>query len=65
MTNRKEYNAKYYREHKAELSEKRKKKYHADPESYKKAVYKWRENNREKWNAYMRERRKLDRNTKV
>lgn len=58
MANSKEYNAKYYREHKEEISEKRKKKYHADPEPYKEAVYKWRENNREKWNAYMRERRK-------
>lgn len=65
MSNKKEYNAKYYREHKEELSEQRKKKYHANPEPYKRAVYKWRENNREKWNAYMRERRKLDKQANV
>lgn len=65
MANSKEYNAKYYAEHKEKISEKRKKKYRADPKPYKEATYKWRENNREKWNAYMRERRKLDRKTDV
>lgn len=62
---KKEYNAKYYQEHREEIAEKRKKRYQANPEPYKEAVHKWREKNRERWNAYMRERRKLDRNTKV
>lgn len=65
MINSKEYNAKYYEEHKEEISEKRKKKYRENPKKYKDAIYKWRENNKEKWNAYMRERRKIDRNEDI
>lgn len=65
MANSKEYNAKYYQEHKKELSEKKKKAYRENPEKSKELVYKWREKNRERWNAYMRERRKLDRNKEV
>lgn len=65
MANSKEYNAKYYQEHKKELSEKKKKAYRENPEKSKELVYKWREKNRERWNAYMRERRKLDRNKGV
>ena len=65
MANSKEYNAKYYQEHKEELSEKKKKAYRENPEKSKELVYKWREKNRERWNAYMRERRKLDRNKEV
>lgn len=65
MANSKEYNAKYYAEHKEELSEKKKKAYRENPEKNKERVYKWRENNREKWNAYMRERRKIDKRANV
>lgn len=65
MANSKEYNAKYYAEHKKELSEKRKKAYRENPEKNKERVYKWRENNREKWNAYMRERRRIDKQADV
>ena len=65
MANSKEYNAKYYREHKEELSEKKKKAYKENPEKNKERVYRWREKNREKWNAYMRERRKIDRQANV
>ena len=61
----KQYNAKYYREHAKELSEYRKKKYRENPEKYKQKCYEWVEKNREKWNAYMRERRKLDRKQDV
>lgn len=60
MANSKEYNAKYYQEHKKELSEKKKKAYRENPEKSKELVYKWREKNRERWNAYMRERRRVD-----
>lgn len=50
--NYKEYNKKYYAEHKEELLEKRKKEYNS-----KKAVAasrKWQKNNKEHWNAYQR-----------
>ncbi len=65
MANSKEYNAKYYQEHKKELSEKKKKAYRENPEKSKELVYKWREKNRERWNAYMRERRRIDKSKAV
>ena len=58
MSNTKEYNAKYYQEHKAEIRERKIKRYKENPEIYKERAKQWVEANREKWNAYMRERRK-------
>lgn len=61
MSNSKEYNARYWKEHKEKISEKRKKRYEEDAE-YREHITnkskKWVEKNRDKWNAYMRERRK-------
>ncbi len=57
MSNSKEYNARYYQEHRKEISEKRKQKYKENPEPYKEAVVKWRKRNKDKWLAYIRERR--------
>lgn len=58
MKNTKEYNAKYYREHREEIRAKKREKYKADPEKTKRQVKAWREANREHWNEYMRERRR-------
>lgn len=61
MSNSKEYNAQYWNDHKKEISEKRKKRYKEDEEHREHVAKKskeWVENNRDKWNAYMRERRK-------
>lgn len=53
---------KYWAEHSAEIAAKRKLK--RDPQKNKERVYKWREANKEKWNAYMRQykrrKRKID-----
>ena len=54
----KEYNAKYWAEHKKEISEKRKEAYQRDKDKIKVRNKKWVEKNREKWNAYLREYRK-------
>ena len=56
--NTKEYNAKYYREHKKEISEKKKQYYLENKELVLARNRKWIENNREQWNAYVRNRRK-------
>lgn len=56
--NRREYFKKYYEEHKKELSEKKAEQYKRNPEKYKAAHARWMQENREKWNAYMRERRR-------
>lgn len=57
---KKEYNAKYWAEHKKQISEKRKKRYEEDAEYREHIISKnkeWIENNRDRWNEYMRERR--------
>lgn len=46
----------YWVKHKEEISRKRKEKY--DPEKARKNHGKWLETNRDRWNAYMRERRR-------
>lgn len=56
--NRQEYFKKYYEEHKKELSEKKAEYYKRNPEKYKASHARWMQENREKWNAYMRERRR-------
>mgnify|MGYP003288626395 CR=1 FL=1 len=58
------YNAEYYQRHKYEISERKKQQYLKDPEKNKERVRKWREKNREKWNAYMRDRRRCPENKK-
>ena len=66
--NRKEYNAKYWIEHKEQLSARRKKNYRENKEKIDARNKKWIEKNREHWNEYMRERRrraKLDKEKKV
>ena len=58
MSNSKEYNAKYYAEHKEELSKKRKEMYKKDRERIIERNKKWLKDNREQWNEYMREYRR-------
>ena len=58
MADSKEYNAKYYREHKQEISERKKKHYEKHREDILARNKRWMENNRDHWNAYMRDRRK-------
>ena len=61
--NRSEYNKKYWAEHKEEIAEQRKKFYKEHKGEILERNKKWVEANRERWNAYMRERRakqKLD-----
>lgn len=58
VTNNKEYNAKYYQEHKQQIVERKKKHYEEHKEEILARNRKWIEDNREQWNEYMRERRK-------
>ena len=58
MSNTSEYNSRYYAEHKEEISERRKKVYKRDKKKITERNLKWRNNNREHWNAYMREYRR-------
>lgn len=58
--NTKEYNAEYYRKHRKEISEQRKQHYQEYKECIRARNRKWLENNREQWNAYMRNRRKKE-----
>lgn len=65
---RSEYNAKYWAEHKEEISERRKKLYKEHKTEIDERNKRWLNANRDKWNAYMRERRKkakLDKSEKV
>lgn len=48
----------YWAEHKKEIARKRKEKY--DPEVAKKNRAKWLEANRDRWNAYLREWRRKE-----
>lgn len=58
MRNNKEYNAKYYQEHKQQIVERKKKHYEEHKEEILARNRKWIEDNRGHWNEYMRERRK-------
>lgn len=58
MTDKKEYNAKYYQEHKAEIAERKKRHYEEHREEILARNKKWQKDNKEYWNEYMRERRK-------
>lgn len=49
------YARRYYAEHHQEMREKYHRRVAADPQRYRNYHLKWLENNREKWNAYMRE----------
>ena len=65
---RKEYNAKYWAEHKEEISAKRKEYYKEHKEEIDKRNRVWLDANREHWNEYMRKRRakqKLDKENNV
>lgn len=52
------YNAKYYQEHRDEIRTRKKRLYNKDIAIARKKAWLEREGNREKWNAYMRERRR-------
>lgn len=58
MGNNKEYNAKYYQEHRRQIVERKKKHYEEHKEEILARNKRWVESNREHWNEYMRERRK-------
>lgn len=55
MSNSKEYNAKYYQEHKAELAEKKKARYRANREAILAKMKQYRDKHREEYNARARE----------
>lgn len=64
----KEYNAKYWANHKEEIAIKRKKFYQEHKEEIAERNKRWFQNNREKWNAYLKEHRakaKLDKQKKA
>lgn len=54
----KEYNAKYWAEHKKEISEKRKKQYRKNRTELLSKHDKWVKENRDYWNAYQKEYRR-------
>lgn len=59
----KKYNAKYWSEHKEQISKKRKEHYEKHREEILEKQKLWVEQNRDRWNKYQRERRaklKLD-----
>lgn len=58
MVSSKEYSAKYYQEHRQEISERKKRHYEEHKEEILARNKRWLENNREHWNEYIRERRK-------
>ena len=58
MANSKEYNAKYYQEHRQQLVERKKKHYKEHKEEILARNKRGIENNSEHWNEYIRERRK-------
>lgn len=63
-----EYNKKYWAKHKEEISARRKVFYQEHKKEINERNKKWLEANRDKWNAYMRERRrkaKLDKQKDV
>ena len=55
MSNSKEYNAKYYQEHKAELAEKKRARYQANRETILAKMKQYRDKHREEYNARARE----------
>jgi hypothetical protein len=55
MSNSKEYNAKYYQEHKTELAEKKKARYRANRETILAKMKQYRDEHREEYNARARE----------
>ena len=64
----KEYNSKYWAEHKSEISAHRKAFYQEHKAEINERNKRWLDANRDKWNAYMRERRrkaKLDKQKDV
>ena len=54
----KEYNAKYWAEHKEEISKRRKEFYKEHKEEIDARHQRWLDENRDHWNKYMRERRR-------
>lgn len=54
----KEYNANYWKEHKEEISEARKRKYKKDRDKILTRNKKWLKDNKDHWNAYQREYRR-------
>lgn len=60
-----DYNKKYWREHKEQISAQRKKHYAENKETIIARNVQWKKDNREHWNAYLREwrrKKKLDKN---
>ena len=51
----------YNEAHRAEIAQKARQYYHENPEASKAKTKRWFANNREKWNAYMRERARMAR----
>ena len=65
---RSEYNAKYWQEHKKAISKRRKEEYPKNRDKILARNKKWLKDNKDKWNAYQRERRaklKLDKKGKA
>lgn len=65
---RSEYNARYWAEHKEQISAHRKEIYKRDKDKIDARHNRWVDANRERWNAYMRDRRKkakLDKKTQA
>lgn len=68
MANSKRYNAEYYKEHRQEIADRKRKHYKENKEKILARNKRWVDANRDKWNAYMRERRKkakLDKSEEV
>ena len=64
----KEYNAKYWADHKEQISARRKETYKRDRDAIIRRNKQWLENNKEHWNAYQREyrrKKKLDKKEQV
>lgn len=65
---RSEYNARYWAEHKEQISAHRKEVYKRDRDKINERNKRWLKNNREQWNAYLREyrrKKKLDKEKQV
>ena len=56
--NKKEYNARYWKENRGRILEQRKKYYQMNKDKLKKRSKEWVEENRDRWNEYQREWRK-------
>lgn len=62
VSNSKEYNAKYYKEHREEIVNRKKAFYKKNKQEIIDRNKRWFKENNEKWNEYMREYRKRKKN---